>query len=666
MRLAFSLLVLVLLAGLGWLLFGQGTEPPQDSPDATPSARDGGKAPTLRTAGGAGATDPAAAGAGAGGDGEDASADAASGPRHVVVGRIEGLDGSALRETVVRVRGLREYDWVDAGIKTVEGAPDQTGAFALDVGALRAKHADLRRVRVDVDHPRHVVHKTALDLAPMDAEETRLEEPIHLRPAFVVRGRVRAAEGAPAADARVALYQLQGARPKLDDIDAAWIDRGTTDAEGRFALRTPEPGPVLLGAHAAGHVPQLRRVDVPRDEAPPPQELALARGAFITGRVLLNGQPLPGAEVRALPPQDAQEIDLPWIRATWIGESLHVRDAEATTDPRGAFEIHGLEPGTRNLRVLRVEGYFGRDRTVGWDDLEVAAPALGVVLDLEAAVLDLAIVSGSQPVEGAQVGMHEPQATWRSTRDCPDGTATILLPVGKPLVVSVKHQRYESAERPIRALPAGARVREVVDLGRPKAMAGLRVRVSKADGTPITSAGFVVTDDIAKNRNYGFDSGLGLRHAEDGSFLLEHLEPGAYVLAVFPERAPDATRGTWLVVEREITLVAGRESAVDVTARQGASVVVTVLGSDGKPTEAYASLHTERGAEVPTTWFYSDESSATMTSGGPGPAPSTILPPLAPGEYELRVEADEHVSRTVRFRVTEGETKTLEIALEAK
>lgn len=663
MRVVVAVLAVLLIGGLGWLLRsdedpGEGTlgvEATDPSGKHAPSLRATGSAPTAPADPGA-ATTPANGGA---------LAPAVLPPAHHVMGRIAGLDAREIAETRVRIRGLGEYDWVDPRVEAAEAPPGPDGSFKVDVGAMRAKHPNLARIRVEVDHPAYVLHKSKHDLARRPASRTEVHDLITLTRAVVLQVTVHAADGKPLAEARVALYAMKGQTiAHTEEHDARVLDHGTTDPLGALLLRTDVEGPALLVGNGTAHVPTGRRVVLSSREPSAPIVLALDPGHPIEGRVLLNGEPLPGASVRAYPQIDGDEMKLQQVHATWSEGRLLADSRLEKTDAEGRFRFHGQDRSPRNLRVIAVDDYFMRNRSIGWSERLVTAPAEDLELRLEAAIVDLQIVAGSEPLKDVRIGMATPNATWRSTRSSPTGEVTVLLPVNKPMVIFAEHKQHEKAERTLAGLGPGTRVREVLDMGPAKATASLRVTLKKPDGSPVTSAGFVVEEDTDEPFFLGFEEGLGLRTSKTGVYVLDNLQPGPSIVAVFPERRPDAHHGTWLVQQERVVLVEGREASLDVATRRGASIVVSVKDGTGGRLESFATLRSAGGEELDVTWFWSTETSASMSSSGPGAAPSTMLPPLAPGEYELDVSADGYRSRKVRFQAAAGETKPLDVVLE--
>jgi hypothetical protein len=225
--------------------------------------------------------------------------------------RVSGSDGPLARAEVVLSSTVRGF---------------ATGLDQRTDGEGRATFADV------VDFPRHGLSLRAscdgwhsAEIAPLavEAADGRLEVSIELAREQPLRGRVvAAAGGAPIADAEVELFSTA-------EADGTAGDETTTDVEGAFDIGhdVVPPAIALLMVRAEGF--QARRIARPaRAAADGVLQVALAAGCSWRGVVVAaeSGDPLPGAEVRALP------ADLPEGSA----DSLEV---SATADGEGRFEL---------------------------------------------------------------------------------------------------------------------------------------------------------------------------------------------------------------------------------------------------------------------------------------------------------------------------------------
>lgn len=172
-------------------------------------------------------------------------------------------------------------------------------------------------VRVEVRHEGFL--ERVLEVVPP------LEAPLRvtLQPGGRIAGRVLRADGEPAADASVA----------VDTLHVGAVRRTYTDELGAFELAGVPPGPVTLRVNAPGHLERTAGLEVRDGEAVGPLEIRLEAGVTVVGRVLSpRGEPVPGVGV-------VLRSDSPGF------------PPDASTDDRGAFELHGVTPGTARVVV---------------------------------------------------------------------------------------------------------------------------------------------------------------------------------------------------------------------------------------------------------------------------------------------------------------------------
>ncbi len=169
---------------------------------------------------------------------------------------------------------------------------------------------------------------------------------------LAVEGSVLAAESlSPLADASLVLYKRAEAHDPFErDLAArdrmAWVrlDEQRTPADGGFAFGCLAPGAYAVFVERAGRASQ--RASFRLEDAPRREELLLARGCKVTGRVTHRGRPEAGAHVLA---QRVLDPD---------GSSVLV---EAWTDGRGRFRLEGMRSGARyRLSAAPQEGSSDR------------------------------------------------------------------------------------------------------------------------------------------------------------------------------------------------------------------------------------------------------------------------------------------------------------------
>jgi protocatechuate 3,4-dioxygenase beta subunit len=172
---------------------------------------------------------------------------------------------------------------------------------------------------------------------------------------MVVTGRVVGPDGGPVAGAPVAVLVHLYRRSLLPDGTRFTAGLGATtevwglgkaDADGRFRLTGPAYSPARpsVAASLVGSAPGYGIALVELDHAAPRQdvEIKLGRERVVRGRLIdLQGQPAPGATVRAVWPSPAFARD--WFDRP-LDELLPFWPAPATTDDKGRFLLRGLGP----------------------------------------------------------------------------------------------------------------------------------------------------------------------------------------------------------------------------------------------------------------------------------------------------------------------------------
>lgn len=157
-------------------------------------------------------------------------------------------------------------------------------------------------------------------------------DPARLAPDRSVRGRVLNSDGQPVRDAvvepawEILADNSWNGSPRRD-IDSMSI----TDERGEFVLTSEKPlKEVTIKVSARGYA---ARAGTKLEPGAPQKDIAIVRGATVTGRVLLKGTPLPHVSLGLVQP----------VRGRSPEEFLGA--LETTTDESGRFTFYSVTPG---------------------------------------------------------------------------------------------------------------------------------------------------------------------------------------------------------------------------------------------------------------------------------------------------------------------------------
>ncbi len=210
-------------------------------------------------------------------------------------------------------------------------------------------------------------------LSPRDPAQTPATAPRgKQKPAdsLTLRGRVLGPDNKPVAGAKLYLPRWSKERPR-DPSDAAVIQRGLTDKDGRFSVQLPRQEvppdrtvPLLAAADGFG----LAWIDLPRKDAPGELTLRLVKDVVIRGRLLTTeGKPVAGATVNVAGVMAFERLD-DFLRV-FQKETKHVDEGTGarrlnlplndvlrvpTTDKDGRFEVKSV--GVERLVGIEVKG----------------------------------------------------------------------------------------------------------------------------------------------------------------------------------------------------------------------------------------------------------------------------------------------------------------------
>lgn len=290
-------------------------------------------------------------------------------------GTADGIDLVGQRESVAALAGAptkpaaaRDSIWLSGTVRGVE--PREFAAVRIDVaglgpepissresGNLRADSSfeievtrlvqlGARRFLVRVDHPDHSPAQVRIEFA----HEPRLSAgTLTLQDAHNIVGRVLAKDGQPQGAAKIGLFSIRGGTQDVLPVDVA-----STDAQGRFHLRSESTGAHALIAYYEDSRPTSRLVDL-TPAALDVGELRLEPGLTIAGAVqAATDVDLSGARVLCETSRTPGErrLRLGDRRFIRIGDSYEYATTLAACDAQGRFAVNGLGAQACDIAVL--------------------------------------------------------------------------------------------------------------------------------------------------------------------------------------------------------------------------------------------------------------------------------------------------------------------------
>jgi len=462
------------------------------------------------------------------------------------------------------------------------------------------------------------------DVVPVLLEDRDIDLPPLALPApGSVAGSVLEVSGRPVMGATVSLVRL---RP---DLDAPALPgtplRAASDDRGAYLFPEVAPGLWRVEVREPGRGSDLEVLRVEEGEALVVRDLLVDGGGAVEGRVRsAEGRRLDGVRLRA------QRVD------------ADAAPEETRTTPEGAYAFVGLSPGTWRLQCL--EGVHGsarrealvevRAREVATCDFEAggAGTIVGRVTREGEAVPGASVRLEWLPPEGLALARVERAVTDAQgefrVEGLEAGPYRVLLEDGGTLTGGECWLEEDDLLELELQLWAGRVLGEVRDLE------GRRVPGAEVEARPSAP----VAGELHARTRAG----------PDGTFSLTGLPRGRYDLSVRARgRAEGAYRGAEAEpadVERPVTVVVGRGGQVDVEVRS----------PSGRPVA---------GTRLTVT-LGPDQERATLEAIT-GPSGRLVLSGVPAGEVRVSAYARE-VGRAVgAVTVGEGETRSLELRIEA-
>jgi RNA polymerase sigma-70 factor (ECF subfamily) len=339
------------------------------------------------------------------------------------------------------------------------------------------------------------------------------QPPAEDAPAAVIEGTVRDGAGRAIAGANVTIAPAAWAGP--DDAAGkaapALVGLAVTGGDGRFQLAS-SPGVFRITASAPGFLPGQRdHVAVRAGQTVSGVDLRLAAGGHpLSGRVLDTGSgPIAGARLRV------------WIDGGWVASPAHpMVVAQAGGD--GAYRI-SLPAGTHAF-VVEADGYAAQRASVTVAGAQIRDFRLHPAAVIAGRVLRRGT---GAPVPGARVRAESRGYFAEADADAAGAFAITNLEPGDYALHAVAAPLAGTSVLPV-IVGLAARVDGVViEVEAGRTISG---RVRRPGGAPVPGARILLRESLPFQGQAAGLRGEG-RTADDGSYRIEAVLPGAYLVA---------------------------------------------------------------------------------------------------------------------------------------
>ncbi|MDF1701697.1 MAG: carboxypeptidase-like regulatory domain-containing protein, partial [Planctomycetota bacterium] len=558
---------------------------------------------------------------------------------------------------------------------------DARGGYRVVLDALGTLAPWARRgaeVIVEASARGHGFDRTVLSTARWVGER-EVHADLELEPAIVLRGRVLAAEGRPAALVEIRV-ETRGPAVGIGGGAAAafgppaHVTKAFTDGLGRFALGLPSTAEsYAVLARGDGGVARLTSRAVTGPEDITLDDLHLSAPGTVAGRVVFpDGSPVPGVWVQASAPRGAKH---------GLPSDLTYHRTQVRTDPQGGFEVPVLHAGPV---ALRIGASLARKTTT-----TVPADTRDAELVLRHRVLRIR-VRGDEgtPIPGADVFITSLPASARATfeawrrgappgpealpvfkRDTrmkalgPQALCTCVVPVDRAVVLTVRAGE---------ALPALAFVdygseaglEEVEVVMPPPPMTAGRVRAT------LTLDGEAVPADQIQG-TLRTPGGLRvLKRVADEDGLMRGLPVGRFVLELAPAPGADERFRLAVPVATEVVIRADDVTPVTAASNYHGTLAIKLWRRDAPEAEAVSKVivHLRPAGEPDSAWrrlsaWREGSLRTSLYSRAPLGVALTAFAKERPGLYDLRIYWKGRVVRTLAIRVPSKDTVTVDVEL---
>lgn len=476
------------------------------------------------------------------------------------------------------------------GAYVIEGLPDGDYLVTANLKGYITQFYDGQ------DNPSTATPVTVSGAATIDDIDFALDER-QPDPVFTFSGSVHAGT-APVAGATVSVIS-KGMPPFTID--------GQTDAHGNFNIEVLRSGSYIVRAEAGGYVTQFFDNSTTATGAhvfvtDPTQLLIgnvnfnLTKGGSIRGLVtdVATGAPMENVLVAAIPDGGS-------VRPPSYTSKFHAR-----TDAYGTYVIDGLPDGEYRV-VASIDGYRPQFYD-GQDDLanatKVAVTAAATVDDIDFSLHEIQpdpvfTISGTvrgdngHAIADATVFAEMPGGPvkhWWRAKTAHDGSYTLEVSAGTFVVWAVaqgygtKYHDDVTEANLATTLTLGGSVTAVTDIdfvlqGHNGSIAGI---VTDAAGNPLADVAVAAWVNGRPASNTGHHMHGNTRTANDGSYLIERLAPGDYLVRAHGKNVlPQYYDGETDIRNASVVSVASVPvTGIDFTLERGGSIAGTVFDAD--------------------------------------------------------------------------------------
>jgi hypothetical protein len=477
-------------------------------------------------------------------------------------------------------------------------------------------------------------------------------------PGSTISGEVLDPDGAPAREARVACFRLENGTPVSNAEAHTYVGR-----EGRFTLTFQGSAPAdgVVVAFGKGRRPSTVHL------AGDPNlllKLVLGEGATIEGVTVVDDVPAPGAIIGAdirpgTPGCFAGRHEL-W----WSGGAFETKLAHHVSDDKGRFRIDGL---ARDVYLVDMNPRLV-EKSVGIEFREhVRAPISGLRIGPRTGRLRIEVRADGQLLDLGRVAISDQRE--RRLHGPSKDMANVRVTTGVQLTVDAASPGFLPARAAVPPLAAGETRDVAIALDRaPAVRLELTLRGAEAMKLDRVHVRLIPLKSGPPDENRALDDIRRTRwairkHAD--LLVLEHVPhaPGAYLLVA-------RNWDSWAVpVVEEVSVPSEGTITVAAEAVAGGKIEVLAVGPDGTKIPATAVVRNARGIDLVRLNL---ESGWHVPAGRAAPADAKLealelvreMGILAPGTYDLQVDAEGHRSVLRQTKIKAGESTMETVTLE--